>query len=149
MIARPLAVLAVLGLLAAAPALAGGGTPPPPKVSVAKPVVKEIQEWDDFIGRFEAVDQVDVRARVSGYLDRVLFQDGALVKAGDRLFTIDPRPVPQHGPAGRGPSSRPRGRASSSRKETWSAPSRCAGRATSPSSCSTSGARPFSPRRPT
>jgi RND family efflux transporter MFP subunit len=92
MIARPLAVLAVLGLLAAAPALAGGGTPPPPKVSVAKPVVKEIQEWDDFIGRFEAVDQVDVRARVSGYLDRVLFQDGALVKAGDRLFTIDPRP---------------------------------------------------------
>jgi RND family efflux transporter MFP subunit len=64
----------------------------PPPVSVAKPVVKDIQEWDDFIGRFEAVDQVDVRARVSGYLEKVHFTDGALVKVGDPLFTIDPRP---------------------------------------------------------
>ena len=92
MLARPLAVVAALYLLAAAPALAQGGPPPPPKVTVAKPVVKDIQEWDDFIGRFEAIDQVDVRARVSGYLDKVLFQDGALVKAGDPLFTIDQRP---------------------------------------------------------
>ena len=92
MIARLPAALAALLLLPAAAALAQGGPPPPPKVSVAKPVVKDIQEWDDFIGRFEAIDQVDVRARVSGYLDRIHFQDGALVKAGDRLFTIDPRP---------------------------------------------------------
>jgi RND family efflux transporter MFP subunit len=54
--------------------------------------VKQIVERDDFIGRFEAVDQVDIRARVSGYLDKVHFQDGTLVKAGDLLFTIDPRP---------------------------------------------------------
>lgn len=93
MIARLPAAVAALLLFGASPALAQGGPPqPPPKVSVAKPVVKDIQEWDDFIGRFEAIDQVDVRARVSGYLDRIHFQDGALVKAGDRLFTIDPRP---------------------------------------------------------
>jgi RND family efflux transporter MFP subunit len=79
-------------LLAAAPALAQGGPPQAPPVTVAKPVVKDIIERDDFIGRFEAVDQVDVRARVSGYLDKVHFQDGTLVKAGDLLFTIDPRP---------------------------------------------------------
>ena len=66
--------------------------PPPPAVTVAKPIVKEIIEQDDFIGRFEAVDQVDIRARVSGYLDKVHFQDGTLVKAGDLLFTIDQRP---------------------------------------------------------
>src|SRR3954454_7798770 len=66
--------------------------PPPPPVTVAKPIVKSITEKDDFIGRFEAVDQVEIRARVSGYLDKVHFQDGTLVKAGDLLFTIDQRP---------------------------------------------------------
>jgi RND family efflux transporter MFP subunit len=65
---------------------------PPPQVTVAKPVVKEIVEQDDFIGRFEAIDQVDIRARVSGYLDKIHFTDGALVKEGDPLFTIDQRP---------------------------------------------------------
>jgi RND family efflux transporter MFP subunit len=55
-------------------------------------VVKDITEQDEFIGRFEPVDQVELRARVSGYLDKVHFQDGALVKAGDRLFTVDQRP---------------------------------------------------------
>jgi RND family efflux transporter MFP subunit len=82
--------LIVLGL--ASPAVAQGGPPAAPTVTVAKPIVKEITEWDDFIGRFEAVDQVDIRARVSGYLDKVHFQDGTLVKAGDLLFTIDKRP---------------------------------------------------------
>jgi RND family efflux transporter MFP subunit len=54
--------------------------------------VKDIIERTDFIGRFEAVDQVDIRARVSGYIDKIHFEDGTLVKAGDLLFTIDPRP---------------------------------------------------------
>jgi RND family efflux transporter MFP subunit len=67
------------------------GPPPPPSVTVARPVVKAIRELDDFIGRFEAVDQVDVRARVTGYLDQVHFTDGADVKEGDLLFTIDRR----------------------------------------------------------
>jgi multidrug efflux system membrane fusion protein len=66
--------------------------PPAPKVTVAKPVVKPIMEWDDFTGRFEAVDSVNVRARVSGYLDKVHFEEGSLVQEGDLLFTIDPRP---------------------------------------------------------
>lgn len=84
----------VLGswLAAGGLAFAQGGPAPPPPVTVAKPVVKDIVEQTDFIGRFEAVDRVDIRARVSGYLDKVHFQDGTLVRAGALLFTIDPRP---------------------------------------------------------
>jgi membrane fusion protein, multidrug efflux system len=63
-----------------------------PVVSAAKPVVREVVEDDEFVGRFDAVDQVAVRSRVAGYLDKVGFQDGALVKKGDLLFTIDQRP---------------------------------------------------------
>ncbi|WP_114185161.1 efflux RND transporter periplasmic adaptor subunit [Microvirga aerophila] len=87
-------VLIALGLWLAAGGLAfaQGGPAPPPPVTVAKPVVKDIIEQTDFIGRFEAVDQVDIRARVSGYLDKVHFKDGSLVRAGNLLFTIDPRP---------------------------------------------------------
>jgi membrane fusion protein, multidrug efflux system len=70
----------------------GGPNAPPPPVTVAKPVVKEIQETDDFIGRFDAVQSVEIRARVQGYLDRVHFTDGAMIKAGDLLFTIDQCP---------------------------------------------------------
>jgi RND family efflux transporter MFP subunit len=66
--------------------------PPPPKVTVAKPVVKPIMEWDDFTGRFEAVDSVDIRARVSGYLEKIHFEEGSIVATGDLLFTIDRRP---------------------------------------------------------
>ncbi|WP_083590880.1 efflux RND transporter periplasmic adaptor subunit [Aurantimonas sp. 22II-16-19i] len=73
------------------PALAQSA-PPPPTVTVAKPVVREIVEDDEFIGRFEAVDEVELRARVGGYLQTTHFKDGALVKAGDPLFTIDKRP---------------------------------------------------------
>jgi len=64
----------------------------PVPVTVAKPVVREIVEDDEFIGRFEAVDQVTLRSRVGGYLDKVHFKDGAIVKQGDLLFTIDQRP---------------------------------------------------------
>ena len=63
-----------------------------PVVTGAKPVVRQIVEDDEFVGRFDAVDQVAIRSRVSGYLDKVGFQDGALVKTGDLLFTIDQRP---------------------------------------------------------
>lgn len=66
--------------------------PPPPAVSVANPLEKEIVEWDEFTGRFEAVDTVEVRARISGFLNEVKFTDGAIVKKGDLLFVIDPRP---------------------------------------------------------
>jgi membrane fusion protein, multidrug efflux system len=66
-------------------------TPPPPEVTVAKPIVKDIVEDDEFVGRFEAAEVVDVRARVSGYLQESNFRDGAMVAAGDLLFTIDQR----------------------------------------------------------
>jgi RND family efflux transporter MFP subunit len=82
--------LASPGLVGSAHAQAAA--PAPPAVTVAKPLVKPITEWDDFIGRFQAVDQVDIRARVSGYLSKVHFRDGTLVKVGDLLFTIDQRP---------------------------------------------------------
>jgi RND family efflux transporter MFP subunit len=65
---------------------------PPPPVTVAPPLVQRITEWDEFTGRFEATKTVEVRARVSGYLQAVNFADGAMVKEGDVLFLIDPRP---------------------------------------------------------
>lgn len=62
-----------------------------PQVTAAKPVVKQIVEWDDFTGRFEAMDDVSIRSRVTGYLEQVHFQDGAVVQKGDLLFSIDRR----------------------------------------------------------
>jgi RND family efflux transporter MFP subunit len=66
--------------------------PPPPKVTVSQPVAREVVEWDEYTGRLEAVQSVEVRARVSGYLQSVNFTDGAIVKKGALLFVIDPRP---------------------------------------------------------
>jgi len=68
------------------------GGPPPPSVSVANPVEKKVVEWDEYTGRFDAMDTVEVRARISGVLTEVKFTDGAVVKKGDLLFVIDPRP---------------------------------------------------------
>ena len=69
-----------------------GGGPPPPQVTVAKPVKRVVVDQDEYVGRFVAIDSVEVRARVSGYLDRIHFTDGQIVKQGDLLFTIDKRP---------------------------------------------------------
>ncbi|HEU4678306.1 MAG TPA: efflux RND transporter periplasmic adaptor subunit [Terrimicrobiaceae bacterium] len=70
----------------------GAGAPPPPPVTVANPVHKKIVEWDEYPGQFTAVDAIDVRARVSGYLERIHFTDGQIVKQGDLLFSIEKRP---------------------------------------------------------
>ncbi len=80
--------LGLASTLLASHVLAQGGPPP---VTVAKPVVKSIIEDDEFVGRFEARSEVVVRARVTGYLEEVHFQDGTLVEKGATLFTIDPR----------------------------------------------------------
>jgi RND family efflux transporter MFP subunit len=64
----------------------------PPEVTVAQPRVQKLVEWTEFTGRFEAVQEVDVRARVSGYLATIDFQDGQMVEKGQNLFLIDPRP---------------------------------------------------------
>lgn len=66
--------------------------PPPPSVEVANPVAKRITLWDEYSGHFEAVASVEVKPRVSGFIDAILFKDGQLVKAGDPLFRIDQRP---------------------------------------------------------
>ncbi len=66
--------------------------PPPPPVTVAQPIQKTVTEWDEYTGRFDAVDFVEVRARISGVLNEVRFRDGDTVKKGDLLFVIDPRP---------------------------------------------------------
>ena len=64
----------------------------PPPVTVAAPLKKRITEWDEFTGRFEAVETVDVRARVPGFLESIHFKDGQIVKKGNLLFVIDKRP---------------------------------------------------------
>jgi len=66
--------------------------PPPPTVSVASVIEKRVNDWDEFTGRLEAIDTVDVRPRVSGYIERVAFREGSEVGRGDLLFEIDPRP---------------------------------------------------------
>jgi RND family efflux transporter MFP subunit len=65
---------------------------PPAAVTASQPAKREIIDWDEYPGRLEAVDMVEIRARVSGYLDSVHFKDGAEVKKGDLLMVIDPRP---------------------------------------------------------
>ena len=67
-------------------------TPPPMPVTVSQPFVTEIVEWDEYAGRFDAVEAVEIRTRVSGHLTSVLFKDGQTVKKGDLLYVIDPRP---------------------------------------------------------
>ena len=66
--------------------------PSPPQVTVAKPVSRMIANQDEYVGRFVAVESVEVRARVAGYLEAIHFQDGQKVKKGDLLFTVDRRP---------------------------------------------------------
>jgi RND family efflux transporter MFP subunit len=67
--------------------------PPAPQVSVATPIRQNVVDWDEFTGRFEASQRVDVRARAGGYLQQAYFRDGQAVKAGQLLFTLDPRPA--------------------------------------------------------
>ena len=90
---------ASVGLLFAL-ALAGCGeraqsqaaAPLPPSVTVAQPVKRTVTDWDEFTGRFDAIEEVQVRARVGGFVNSVEFKDGAIVRAGDLLYIIDPRP---------------------------------------------------------
>ncbi|MBX3548322.1 MAG: efflux RND transporter periplasmic adaptor subunit [Xanthobacteraceae bacterium] len=92
---RPTAALGAAISLALLLSACGQSAPPPPpapQVTVATPVKRKIVDRDEYVGRFVAIDTVEIRARVSGYLDKVHFTDGQLVKAGDLLFTLDQRP---------------------------------------------------------
>jgi RND family efflux transporter MFP subunit len=91
--------VAAVGLCAGLALLAAGchraapvSESPPPTVTVAHPVQRQVIDWDDYAGRFEAVDSVEVRPRVSGLLESVNFRDGENVRKGQLLFVIDPRP---------------------------------------------------------
>ncbi|BCT93421.1 MexE family multidrug efflux RND transporter periplasmic adaptor subunit [Lysobacter helvus] len=93
----PLAALLLSALLPAAIAACNSeaapqGAPPPPEVSVATVLSKDVQQWDEFTGRVAAVESVDLRPRVSGYVQRVAYREGQDVRKGDLLFVIDPRP---------------------------------------------------------
>jgi multidrug efflux system membrane fusion protein len=90
--ARTLAAIALAALLAGCGEGQKQAAAPPPTVTVAKPAQRTIVDQDEYVGRFVPVDVVEVRARVSGYLDQVHFTDGQIVKQGDLLFTIDKRP---------------------------------------------------------
>ncbi len=70
----------------------GSKQAPLPNVKIAQPLSQEVTEWDEYTGRIEAVNSVDVRARVSGYLEKVNFKAGDKVSKGDLLFQIDPKP---------------------------------------------------------
>ncbi|MBZ0113159.1 MAG: efflux RND transporter periplasmic adaptor subunit [Thermoanaerobaculia bacterium] len=94
---RPLLTMVGLGMASlliacGGPGQDGGAAPPPvPAVGVLKPVQQRVTDWEEFSGRLSAVQSVDVRARVSGFVERVHFTEGSLVEAGDLLFTLDPR----------------------------------------------------------
>ena len=86
-----LAAVSLTFVLAGCGATAAPQPPPPPAVTVAHVEQQELVEWDEFTGRTEPVESVEIRPRVSGYIQEVRFQSGQLVKKGDVLFVIDPR----------------------------------------------------------
>lgn len=92
----PLRLLAgtslILALAACNDQSAQKGPPPAPAVTIATPVKRSVVEREEYVGRFVAVNAVEIRARVSGYLEKIHFEDGQLVQAGALLFTVDPRP---------------------------------------------------------
>jgi RND family efflux transporter MFP subunit len=90
--ARLLLLCAPLALAGCGEAPKQSAAPPPPVVTVAKPTQRTIVDQDEYVGRFVAVEMVEVRARVSGYLEKTHFRDGQTVKQGDLLFSIDKRP---------------------------------------------------------
>lgn len=85
----PLIALALTACSDKPPAPAAAAAPP---VTVAQPVKRTVTDWDEFTGRFEAIDEVQVRARVGGFVNSIEFRDGAIVHAGDLLYVIDSRP---------------------------------------------------------
>lgn len=88
----PLLLAAALAVACSSNAAPGDGAPPAPEVSVASVVAKPVRAWDEFSGRVSAVETVDLRPRVSGYVQRVAYAEGEAVRKGDLLFAIDPRP---------------------------------------------------------
>src|SRR5437879_5530537 len=89
---RLAALFLVLGSWHPTQGLAADAPAAPPAVTVSQPMQRELVEWDEYTGQFAAKEYVEIRARVSGYLTEIHFTDGQMVKQGDLLFVIDPRP---------------------------------------------------------
>jgi RND family efflux transporter MFP subunit len=90
--AQTVVVCAALILIGCGKSGGGAQTAAPPQVTVAQVLQKRVKDWDEFTGRLQAVETVEIRPRVSGYIDKVAFTEGSLVKRGTLLFVIDPRP---------------------------------------------------------
>ena len=88
----PLAVLLAAGLSGCGEKPASQAAPPPAPVTVAEPTKRTVTDWDEFTGRFEAMEEVQIRARVGGFVESIQFKDGDFVKPGDLLYVIDSRP---------------------------------------------------------
>jgi len=87
-----IAVLVALAASACSSEAAPAAGPPPPEVSVASVLTRDVSQWEDFTGRVAAVESVELRPRVSGYVQRVAYAEGEEVRKGDLLFVVDPRP---------------------------------------------------------
>ena len=88
----PIGMLFALALAGCNEKAQSHAAPPPSLVTVAEPVKRTVTDWEEFTGRFEAIQEVQVRARVGGFVNSVQFKDGAIVRSGDLLYIIDPRP---------------------------------------------------------
>jgi RND family efflux transporter MFP subunit len=88
----PLGILIAVALSGCGDKPAPQAAAPAPPVTIAQPVKRTVTDWDEFTGRFEAVEEVQVRARVGGFVTNVEFKDGDMVHTGDLLYVIDPRP---------------------------------------------------------
>jgi len=87
------ALIAATSLAACSPSVAAPAAPPAPQVSVATPLQQDVTDWDEFTGRFEATQRVEVRARAGGFIQAAHFAEGQRVAKGQLLFTLDPRPA--------------------------------------------------------
>lgn len=87
------AAIAAASLAACSPSVAAPAAPPAPQVSVAAPLQEQVTDWDEFTGRFEAAQRVEVRARAGGFIQAAHFNEGQRVSKGQLLFTLDPRPA--------------------------------------------------------
>jgi RND family efflux transporter MFP subunit len=88
----PLALLLAACLVGCDKPATQAAAPPPPPVTVSQPTKRTVTDWDEFTGRFEAMEEVQIRARVGGFVESIQFKDGDFVRPGDLLYVIDSRP---------------------------------------------------------
>jgi len=88
-----IAIVTVTLVLSGCSGASESAAPPPPPVTVSVPMAGDVVDWDEYVGRFEAVQNVEVRPRATGYLSAVHFRDGQMVQKGQLLFTVDARPA--------------------------------------------------------